>query len=173
MKRFVRSVSYIPVYLKSGVNEIRAPHPAQKLKGQSFEMSIRSRRPGPRPSIGFELRGNTDREGVELRRLLRLEVHFAPIAWLFGVGLTGFGVDGFCGAGVALMAPATLVFVVALLDQPAGYGSRRPRRKRTLRHRYLLWSDQLGWKRDRRKQLRRERKEAERDFLERRKRRGR
>jgi hypothetical protein len=95
----------------------------------------------------------------------RLEVPFAPIAWLVGVGLAGFGIDGFLGAGVALMLPATVVFVGALLDPPGPSSSPRSRKK-TLRHRWFLWSDRLGRKHERAMDERHERKEAERRFLD-------
>jgi hypothetical protein len=131
-------------------------------------MAIRGRRHEVPASIVGEVRGHNDGEG-ELRRVARLEVRFAPIAWLVGVGFTGFGVGGFRGAGIALMLPATLVFIAALIDPPAEPGAfARHRRKRTLRHRYFLWLDRSQRKAEARRQRRVQRKEAERRYLERR-----
>jgi hypothetical protein len=108
------------------------------------------------------------REGdAELARIARIRIRFAPVAWLVGVGLLGFGVEGMLGAGVALMLPSSGVFVGALFDPVASSPSRLKRRKRrTLRHRWFLWLDQQGRKLDSRKQLRLERKEAEQRFLD-------
>jgi hypothetical protein len=136
-------------------------------------MSIRGRRHEIGASIVGELRGDTDAGEGQLRRLARFKVRFAPIAWLFGVGFAGFGIGGFRGAGIALMLPATVVFVAGLVDPTddvEGRGALRAR-KRTLRHRYYLWLDQLRRKREHRQRTRHERKDAERDFLERRNRR--
>ncbi len=124
-------------------------------------------------SIVGGLRDHAGEGEGELRRMSRLEVRFAPIAWLFGLGFVGYGLDGFGGAGIALMIPATLVFVGALLD-PADFSPSGRRRKKTLRHRWFLWLDRLDRKRDRVRYERRERKEAERRFLDsRRERKGR
>jgi hypothetical protein len=123
---------------------------------------------------GF-LRSRVRVTGAELARTARIRIRFAPVAWLAGVGLVGFGVDGWLGAGVALMLPATVVFVGAVVDPDTSSMSRLRRRKRkTLRHRWFLWLDQQGRKLESRKQLRHERKEAEQRFLDsRRKREGR
>jgi hypothetical protein len=133
-------------------------------------MSIRGRRHEIGTSIVGELRGGDDAGGGRLKRIAKLEVRFAPIAWLFGVGLVGFGFDGFRGAGVALMLPATIAFVAELVDPTDDTEARRPSRgrKKTLRHRYFLWLDQLQRRQEHRQRARRERKDAERDFLERR-----
>lgn len=107
-------------------------------------------------------------EEREVKRLARFEMRLTPVAWHFGVGFVGYGVDGFLGAGVALMLPATAVFVGALIDDRQGSAILDRQRKKTLRHRYFLWLDQLDRKRDQRRRERRERKQAERAFLERR-----
>jgi hypothetical protein len=105
----------------------------------------------------------------------RLEIRFAPIAWLTGIGFAGYGIAGFLGAGVGLMLPTTTVFIGALLDPTEKSWVDRGRRpKKTPRHRWLLWSDQLGRKWEAAKARRRDRQEAEKRFLEaRRKREGR
>jgi hypothetical protein len=100
-------------------------------------------------------------------RVARLRIRFAPIAWLAGAGFTGYGIDEFVGAGIALMLPATVVFVGALLDPAEPSVSRvNPRKGKTLRHRWFLWLDQLGRKLEHRKQLRRERQGAEQRYLD-------
>ncbi len=104
-----------------------------------------------------------------LTRTARFKVRSAPLAWLVGLGLVGFGLGGAVGAGVALMLPASAVFIFALFF-PGDVLTRRgrPRRKKTLRHRYYLWLDQQRRKFERKKEERRERRQAERDFLKRR-----
>jgi hypothetical protein len=102
-----------------------------------------------------------------LPRTARMEFRFAPIAWLVGVGFVGYGIDGFIGAGIGLMLPAVGVFLGALVLQGDRPGARiLSKRKKTLRHRYFLWLDQQGRKLESRKQLRLERKKAEKRFLD-------
>jgi hypothetical protein len=110
-----------------------------------------------------------------LTRTPGVEVRFAPIAGLVGVGFAGYGVGGFVGAGIGLMLPAVSVFLGALIFEGDGLGGRGlSKRKKTLRHRWLLWLDGLGRRREFSKRERRERKEAEQQFLDsRRKRKGR
>lgn len=114
--------------------------------------------------------------GTEARKVKRragLEVRFAPVAWLFGIGFAGYGVGGFLGAGVALMLPASTAFVGAWLDQRVTADVNRDRRRKTFRHRYFLWLDRRHRRREWKERVRQERQAAERDFLERRKRGGR
>ncbi len=100
-----------------------------------------------------------------MNRVSSFEVRFAPVAWLVGLGLAGFGVAGIRGAGAALMIPATLVFVGALIDGRQG-SALRARRKKTLRHRWFLWLDRLDRGRADARYERRRRKEAEQSFLD-------
>jgi hypothetical protein len=113
------------------------------------------------------LRSGVRSDAGELARTASLEIRFAPIAWLVGVGFAGYGIDGFVGAGIGLMLPAIVVFLGALVFQGDGLGGRSvAKRKKTLRHRWFLWLDRLGRKREHSKQERRERKEAEQRFLD-------
>ncbi len=113
-------------------------------------------------------------EEHEVKNRARFEIRIAPVAWLIGIGLAGYGVGGILGAGVALMLPASAVFLGVWLDERlTAYVVRDRRRRRTLRHRWFLWLDGRRRKREWKERGRRERQAAERDFLERRKRRGR
>lgn len=94
----------------------------------------------------------------------RIRVRLAPVAWLVGVGFAGVSFDGLRGAGIALMLPATVVFVAALIDEHLGSGVGG--RQRTLRHRWLLRLDRFERRLERWERERRERKEAERRFLD-------
>lgn len=111
--------------------------------------------------------GGSAVEEHEVKNLARFEIRIAPVAWLIGIGLAGYGVGGILGAGVALMLPASAVFVGTWLDERiTAYVVRDRRRRRTLRHRYFLWLDRRHRKRDEKKRWRRDRKEAERSYLE-------
>jgi hypothetical protein len=120
----------------------------------------------PVSAEGF-LRSRERSDVGERVRATGLQVRFAPVAWLVGAGFLGFGIDGFFGAGVGLMLPATVLFLGALVDSGDGpqRRSRSPRRK-TLRHRWFLWLDQLARRHERARDERRARKEAERRFLD-------
>lgn len=144
-------------------------------KGQDSHEIAKSRgRCEPAALSEVAVHGKPGVEGNKVKRLARFEIRFAPIAGLIGIGLAGYGVGGILGAGVALMLPASIIFVGACLDEcVTAYVARDRRRRKTLRHRWFLWLDQRRRRREWKERERRERQAAERDFLERRNRRGR
>jgi hypothetical protein len=97
----------------------------------------------------------------------RVEIGVAPVAALVGLALVGNHLAGGLGAGIALILPVAVLAGVAAAEGP----SYRPRKK-TFRHRYLLFLDRTRLKRTRRRREREARKESERRYARTRSRQG-
>jgi hypothetical protein len=92
-------------------------------------------------------------------------MRIAPVSGLVGLGLIGYGLDGILGAGVGLVLPHVVLVVSQLVYDLLARPSADRRRRKTLRHRFLLWIDRRRVKKVSNLRERVERKEAERKYL--------